>query len=84
MFFDVLKFVGCIVLILFSIDGKVVLKFNILIGMFLNSEEVNRWVSFLECKGGLRQIDKVLVLVENEVLICESGMRDGVFRVRKV
>ena len=83
-FFDVSKPVGRIALIPFSTDGKVVLKFNTLTGTLLNSEEVNTRVSLLECKGGSRQIDKALVLAENEVLTRESGMRDGVSRVRKV
>ena len=75
-FFDVSQTVGRIALVPFSTDAKVVLKFNTLTGSLLNSEEVNRRVGLLQCKGGLRGIDKALELVNNEVLTSQGGMRN--------
>lgn len=75
-FFDVSKPVGRIALIPFSTDASVVLKFNTLSGSLLNGEEVNRRVDLLQCKGGLRRIDKALELANKDVLTQEGGMRD--------
>lgn len=75
-FFDVSQTVGRIALVPFSTDAKVVLKFNTLTGSLLNSEEVNRRVGLLQCKGGLREIDKALELVNNDVLTPQGGMRN--------
>lgn len=75
-FFDVSQTVGRIALVPFSTDAEVVLKFNNLTGSLLNSEEVNRRVGLLQCKGGLREIDKALELVNNEVLTPQDGMRN--------
>ena len=75
-FFDVSQTVGRIALVPFSTDAKVVLKFNTLTGSLLNSEEVKRRVGLLQCKGGLREINKALELVNNEVLTPQGGMRN--------
>ena len=80
-FFDVSKRVGRIALVPFSTNAKVVLKFNTLNGSLLNGEEVNRQIGLLQCRGGLRRIDKALELADNEVLTLEGGMR-GVSRVK--
>ena len=75
-FFNVSPSGGRIALITFNSDAKVVLKFNTLSGSLLNSTEVNRLVSSLQCQGGLRRIDKGLELADKEVLTTAGGMRD--------
>ena len=75
-FFDVSPSGGRIALVTFNSDAKVVLKFNTLSGSLLNSTEVNRRVSSLQCQGGLRRIDKALELADKEVLTTAGGMRD--------
>ena len=75
-FFDVSPSGGRIALVTFNSDAKVVLKFNTLSGSLLNSTEVNRLVSSLQCQGGLRRIDKALELADKEILTTAAGMRD--------
>ena len=75
-FFNVSPSGGRIALITFNSDAKVVLKFNTLSGSRLNSTEVNRVVSSLQCQSGLRRIDKALELADKEVLTTAGGMRD--------
>ena len=75
-FFNVSPSGGRIALVTFNSDAKVVLKFNTLSGSLLNSTEVNRLVSSLQCQGGLRRIDKGLELADKEVLTTAGGMRD--------
>ena len=75
-FFNVSPSGGRIALVTFNSDAKVVLKFNTLSGSLLNSTEVNRLVSSLQCQGALRRIDKGLELADKEVLTTAGGMRD--------
>ena len=75
-FFNVSPSGTRIALVTFNSDAKVVLKFNTLSGSLLNSTEVNRLVSSLQCQGGLRRIDKGLELADKEVLTTAGGMRD--------
>ena len=75
-FFNVSPSGGRIALVTFNSDAKVVLKFNTLSGSLLNSTEVNKLVSSLQCQVGLRRIDKALEVADKEVLTTAGGMRD--------
>lgn len=75
-FFNVSPSGGRIALISFSSDAKVDLKFNTLSGSGLNSVQVNRLVGNLQCRIGLRRIDKALDLAEKEVFSPDGGVRD--------
>ena len=75
-YFNVSPSGGRIALITFNSDAKVVLKFNTLSGSLLNSTEVNRLVSSLQCQQGYRRIDKALDLAYKEVLSPAGGVRD--------
>ena len=75
-FFNVSPSGSRIALVTLNSDAKVVLKFNTLSGSLLNSTEVNKLVSSLQCQGGLRRIDKALEVADKEVLTTAGGMRD--------
>ena len=67
---------GRVSLVIFSTDANMVLKFNSLNGNLLNSEEVSKRITALQCEKGSRRIDKALDLVVKQVLTQENGMRD--------
>ena len=75
-YFDVSPSGGRIALIPYGTDAKVALKFNTLTGRLLNGANVNSRVGQLQCQGGLRRIDKALVVADNDVLTPAAGLRD--------
>lgn len=82
-FFNVSPSGGRIAIITFNSNARVILKFNTLSGNLLNSEEVNKRVSLLQCQGGFRRIDKALELADKDVLTSAGGVRD-ISRVSKI
>lgn len=82
-FFNVSPSGGRIAIITFNSNARVILKFNTLSGNLLNSEEVNKRVSLLQCQGGFRRIDKALELADKDVLTSAGGVRD-ISRVSKM
>lgn len=82
-FFNVSPSGGRIAIITFNSNARVILKFNTLNGNILNSEEVNKRVSLLQCQGGFRRIDKALELADKDVLTSAGGVRD-ISRVSKM
>lgn len=75
-FCNVAPAMGRVALVIFSTDANMVLKFNSLNGNLLNSEEVSKRITALQCEKGSRRIDKALDVVDKQVLTQENGMRD--------
>lgn len=75
-FFDVSLSGGRVSLIQFSSQANVVLKFNSLTGSLLTKSEVIRQISRMRCLGGSRRIDKALKVMDEEIMIAESGLRN--------
>lgn len=75
-FFDVSLSGGRVSLVQFSSQANVVLKFNSLTGSLLTKSEVFRQISRMRCLGGSRRIDNALKVMDEEILIAESGLRN--------